>query len=229
MKLIAVYNVFDGEEFLERSIDSIRDHVDEIICVVQNKAYNGFKYNGGVSKVWEMLDAGKVDYMVGWEGTSEKAKRQRCIDVAIEHGATHFLGMDCNEVYDPSVFGIAKDIAMAHNGSYCSIKTYFKEDTLTVGLDNYYVPFIHKIDNNTRIGTKGYPVSVDPTRRINNTDIIEVPIIMHHYSWVRDDISIKVNTSASAQLIKRSGLLEDYQTAKEGSYIKHYDKILTRV
>lgn len=228
MKLIAVYNVFDGEEFLERSIDSIRDHVDMVICVVQNKAYNGFKYSGGVGKVYELLEAGKVDYMVGYEGTSEKEKRQKCIDVAVENGATHFIGMDCDELYNPNEFKIGKDIAMKHKGSYCKIKTYFKREDLTVGMDSYFVPFIHKVDKNTKIGQKGYPVIVDPTRTIVSDDIIELPIIMHHYSWVRNDISIKVKTSASAHIIERNGLLEDYEKAELGSYIRHYDKKLKR-
>lgn len=228
MKLIAVYNVFDGEEFLERSVDAIREHVDMIICVVQNKAYNGFKYNGGIAKVYELLEAGKVDYMIGWEGNIQLEKRQRCLDVALEHGATHFIGMDCDEVYNSNEFKIGKDIAMKHNGSYCRIKTYFKREDLTIGMDNYFVPFIHKVEKGIKTGGKGYPVLVDPRRAIVNTDVIELPIIMHHYSWVRDDISIKVNSHDSAHIIKQNGLLEDYEKAELGSYIRHYDKKLKR-
>lgn len=229
MKLIAVYNVFDGEEFLERSIDSIRANVDMIICVVQNTAYNGFKYNGGVGKVWEMMEAGKVDYMIGWQGKSQLEKRQRCLDIAIEHGATHYLGMDCDEVYNKSEFAIAKNIALKHNGSYCKIKTYFKKENLTIGIDNYFVPFIHKVEKGMKTGGKGYPVIVDPRRAIVNDDIIEVPILMHHYSWVRNDINIKVSSHDSANIIKQNGLLEDYENAKEGSYIRHYDRKLKRI
>lgn len=227
MKLIAVYNVFDGEEFLQRSIDSIREHVDMVICVVQKEAYNGFKYRGGLSEVVRLLTIDKVDKMYAWEGNSQIEKRKYCLQVAKDNGATHFLGMDCDEIYDSTDFAKAKEFALNHKGTYCKIQTYFKEETLTIGIDNYYVPFIHAINEKSYMGAKDYPVLVDPRRAING-GAVEVDITMHHYSWVREDINIKVRSHDSAKLIKQNNLLQDYKAAKEGYYIAHYDKVLER-
>lgn len=227
MKLISVYNVFDGEEFLERSIRSIRDHVDEVYAVCQDKAYNGYKYSGGYDMVKHLSSIGLIDKVFHWEGTKQIEKRQFCLQVAKGNGATHFLGMDCDEIYDSLDFLVAKEKAMKLKGSYCKIKTYFKSEDLTIGLDNYYVPFIHKIDKNSYTGARDYPVLVDPRRAING-GAEEVDIIMHHYSWVRNDISIKHKSHDSVNLIDSSGLMQDYENAKEGYYIEHYKKTLQR-
>lgn len=227
MKLIAVYNVFDGEEFLERSIKSIRDHVDEVYAVVQRKAYNGFEYEGGYKEVNRLWNDNLIDKVFQWEGTEQIKKRQFCLDVAKENGATHFIGMDCDEIYDSLDFLKAKEQALKMKGSYCKIKTYFKSEDLTIGIDNYYVPFIHAIDKDSYTGSKDYPVVVDPRRAING-GAKEIDIIMHHYSWVRNDISIKHKSHDSKKVIDNSGLMEDYKNAEEGYYIRHYDKKLTR-
>lgn len=228
MKLIAVYNVFDGEEFLEESIRSIRDYVDEIYAVCQTKSYNGIQYEGGYNKSKELCEIGLINFGLVFNTDNQLTKRQYCLDLAKEHGATHFLGMDCDEIYKPKEFAKAKEFAKDKKGTYCKIQTYFKERDLTIGLDNYYVPFIHSIDKDSITGSKDYPVTVDPRRSING-GAVEAPITMHHYSWVRDNIELKVNSHNSKQLIINNGILEDYYNAKEGSYIKHYDKILTRV
>jgi hypothetical protein len=225
MKLIAVYNVFDGEEFLEESIKSIRYTVDEIYAVVQDKAYNGFEYNKGKVKANELKDSGWIDKVFEWSGNSQLNKRQTCLDVAKQNKATHFIGMDCDEIYDSIRFDecVKEVIDNDYSGSYCKIKTYFKNLDWTIGLDNYYVPFVHKIKPNSVTGSKDYPVTVDPRRGING-GAKEVDIIMHHYSWVRDDINIKINSHDSKKQIIESGLIEDYKNAQLGYFIKHYGK-----
>jgi len=225
MKLIAVYNVFDGEEFLEESIRNIRIAVDEIYAVVQDTAYNGFEYQKGKDKVNELKERGWIDKVFEWSGDSQLQKRQYCLDIAKENKATHFIGMDCDEVYDAMRFYacVNEVITKDYNGSYCKIQTYFKNHDWTIGLDNYFVPFVHKIHANSVTGSMDYPVKVDPRRGISG-GATEVDIIMHHYSWVRDDINIKINSHDSKKEILKSGLIEDYEKAELGYFIKHYGK-----
>ena len=68
------------------------------------------------------------------------------------------------------------------------------------------VPFIHKIQvGKMRMSPDiKYPVLADNTRRGNPTDNFhlfeEGDIVMHHYSWVRNNISEKLDNSTARHL-----------------------------
>ncbi|MFW8746205.1 hypothetical protein, partial [Mesorhizobium japonicum] len=80
---------------------------------------------------------------------------------------------DCDEYYEN--FGEAKQkfIDSGAKGSVCKILTYFKKPTLRLeNEDNYYVPFIHELNENTTVGNYGYPFYADPTRKINESNVV---------------------------------------------------------
>lgn len=241
MKLLAIYNVFDGEELLKGSLRQIRDHVDGIIAVVQSISNYGEMYEGGVNECRRLYKEKLIDHIhyyhpnIALGGTkNETNKRQIGLEYGKENGYDHFIHMDCDEYYDSEQFLEAKKIFMVNNfeGSVCNLQTYFKEPTLTLdGLDNYYVPFIHKLRKSTVTGVRGYPFYCDPTRTINAKKIkafSPTVIVMHHYSFVRNDINRKLNNSSARLLAKNKGVLEDYYSAKEGMYIAQYQKKLIR-
>jgi hypothetical protein len=235
MKLAAIYNVWDGAELLNGSIDQIAQHVDVIIIVYQTISNFGEQYNP--------LDDFKIIYpdktiLIYFEPQqncgfpNECLKRNIGIKKAIELNCTHFLHMDCDEYY--LNFGNAKQqfIDSGANGSVCKIITYFKKPIYRFETeDGYFVPFIHKLNSNTIAGAKHYPFYVDPTRKINEQNVIELDVVMQHYSWVRKDIYRKANNSSAKFNIEKGTMLLDYNNPNcgPGFYVTDYDKKLTLV
>jgi hypothetical protein len=233
MKLAAIYNLWDGEELLRGSVKCIEDHVDAIIIVYQSISNFGEVYCP-LSSLRDLEHCYFVKFAPeeGSGFANEKRKRNLGITVAKGLECTHFIAMDCDEYY-PN-FGAAKQLYIdsGKEGSVCKMMTYFKDPTLCFeNPDNYYVPFIHKLNPNTETGLPGYPFYVDPTRAINTTDVIELPILMHHFSWVRKDIKKKIRNSSAKNNIACSNLEADYfnPNVKEGYFVKDFGQKLMRV
>lgn len=238
MRLAAIYNVFDGEELLEGSIKQILPLIDVLIIVYQEVSNHGIcympdltnvlKYNPEVVKFTPNFDLNPTQ--------NEKAKRQLGVNVALQAGYTHFVHLDCDEYYDTVQFKNAKDVIerMGIEASALSMYTYFQKPTLRLKeLDNYYVPFIHKLGNKTKMGYPKYPYYVDPTRSVNTDNVYyfnpEV-CVMHHFSWVRKNIDRKIKNSSARKNIEKSNLLKDYNSnLTTGSYLKDYKQTLIEV
>jgi len=97
--------------------------------------------------------------------------------------------------------------------------------------EDYYVPFIHKLDEDTVAGHPYYQVYVDPTRRINCRNVVIMPQPMHHYSWVRKDIMRKArNSSANIndQLVNNKQIFEDYFSPDlgPGYFLRNWNRTL---
>jgi hypothetical protein len=247
MKLAAIYNVWDGEELLPGSIQRIIDHVDEIIIVYQSMSNYGEAHDPMprlIHQHMELFSSASIHAIHYVPNTSkggmfnEKSKRNIGIKSAQVKGCTHFLHIDCDEYYQD--FGRAKElfIASGAGGSVCPIYTYFKRPTLRFeNPDGYYVPFIHALNPDTEAGNPGiplggtYPFHVDPTRGINETNVVEIPEHMHHFSWVRKDIHRKCRNSSARKMIERGTMLQDYGSNEvgHGYYVKDYDQKLITV
>ena len=236
MKLAAIYNVFDGAELLVPSMSRIRGHVDMIIIVWQNISNFGEHYDPrGHINFNDFEEVIPVFYEPDLQfggGYNERTKRNLGISVARAHGATHFLHMDCDEFYED--FGKAKQMFETSGaaGSVCKMHTYFKHPTLRLeNPDNYHVPFIHKMRDDTIAGFVPYPFYCDPTRAINETDVIEISAMMHHFSWCRKDFGLKARNSTARKNIAKTTLLQDVMdpAVKDGTYLPHYSQMLIRV
>lgn len=202
MKLAAIYNTWDADELLPYSIAQIKPHVDVIIIVYQHVSNFGESYRPtlperGTINVQYHPDLTK-------SGTfNETRKRNLGLEVARAELCTHFISMDCDEIYDGLVFKEWKNKVEQYDSSACKMLTYYKHPNIRLSpLEDYYVPFISRIYPDTRLGVQGYPVRVDPTRSVStskNFYVIDEPI-MNHYSWVRADIGRKLrNSSASGR------------------------------
>lgn len=242
MKLVAIYNVFDGEEFLEASIKQIRRHCDTVMAVVQRTSNLGYQYEGGLRTCLLLKSKGLIDTIAEYKPDlsvpaiqNELTKRQLSVDLAKKIGFTHFLLIDCDEFYRSDQFARCKQ-AVEENGwiaTVSPIQSYFKTPTLTIGLDSYFVPFIHQLSPDTCLHNVHYPYKVDPTRSVRllegSTVFCFIPddLTMHHYTWVRHDIFRKVNNSSCRDYIfNQSGLLKDYQSATVGYHVSHFKKTL---
>jgi hypothetical protein len=231
MKLAAIYNVWDGEEHLDNSYKSIKDYCDIVIAVVQIKSNHGEIYNGGLKEVQRL----GIDYIM-YEGVNnyspmrnETAKRNIGIRKAFDLGATHYVLMDCDEVYPD--FAKGKEMAAKHDATVCKMVTYFGNETLIYDRpEGYYVPFINRIEVDgimQKVGNFDNGYLCDPTRK-PPLKAVELPIFMHHYSYVRNDIGRKLRNSSAFVNLKEKipNLVQQVNNAHAGMYVDFVDRYL---
>lgn len=246
MKLAAIYNVFDGVELLKGSMNCLKDHVDHFILVVQSVSNYGEPFDG-----FEKLDfsefqtSEKLVVIVRYEPElharnagmeNETRKRNIGIDMARELECTHFMHVDCDEYYKNFEMMKQEFISSGCDGSVCQMMTYFARPTFRLELpDNYFVPFIHELKPHTYSGFVPYKYYVDPTRRIHGVEKIHhMSHMMHHFSYVRNDISLKIRNSSARDNILKSNLLEQYWSKElhenpEGFFIDGFHQKITVV
>jgi hypothetical protein len=232
MKLAAIYNLWDGEEFLRASMKTVNA---DVYLIVYQTISNFGEYHDPVPNIdLNGFNAVMVKYTPHRFGgfRNEIAKRNLGLETARELGCTHFLHLDTDELYKN--FDEARNlyVASGKEGSAVKIFTYFKLPTFRFETeDGYYVPFIHKLHTHTLAGNNDYPFYCDPTRKINCSDVELLPVHMHHFSWVRRDINRKARNSSAKSNIERGTMLQSYNDpcVGPGYYVKDYDKKLIEV
>lgn len=171
---------------------------------------------------------------------NELLKRNAGLAAVKQLGFSHFIMMDADEFYEPSEFKLAKTSIELNNyaGSVCMVKTYFKSPGLTIGYDHTLVPFIHKVTSRLeyKLGYANYPYTyyeskqarIDPTRRLNIYKGVELfATTMHHYSYVRQNMALKLENSSANFAGNRSDVvLEDLRNARPGYHCKSYNRTL---
>ena len=225
----AIYNVFDGEEHLEKSIKLIRNDCEWVIAMVQVTSNHGNKYRGGLDEVVRLHDEGLIDdyqiykpNLAKAPGENETIKRNRGLNIARFLGASHYIMIDCDEYWD----GLPKEVNCAHR-----MYTYFKEPTLMLDPpEAYYVPGLISLTPESRVGSFMCGFYCDPTRK-PNIKLNEGRQWMHHFSYVRKNMTRKIENSSAKVHIDRKKwmLLEDLAAAKDGYYSKFYQKRLKLV
>ncbi len=221
MKLGISYNLFDGEELLEASINSVRDEVFHISVVYQTKSYYGdnaspellsflnrLKRQGLIDEIY-LFD---VDFAKPAKHYYERQKRDIGLKIAKKSGCSHYLSMDVDEFYDKNQLRNAKNYILKNRieNSAVSVVEYLKKPEYKllngytfepVSPYNFYVPFIMKIKKffPQKHNCKWYPCLVDPSRALNNNDKFYLfpiqDVVMHHMSTVRADLHKKYANS----------------------------------
>lgn len=240
MRLCLIYCVWDGLEILKHSYRNMAPLADSTIIVWSRLSNNC--QNVGDFDPWDYREPNTI--FVNHEPspaktkqTNERDKRNAGLQEAKRHGFTHFLMLDADEIYDPEEFNREKERIEKKdlNGLVCGLKVYFKRPDLTIGSDPATrVPFIHKLTPSIHhCLNKRYPFAyderggarIDQTRQLNiNRGVEWSDITMHHYSHVRNDIRVKIENSSAN--LGRSSLLEDWLNAKEGYFVKMYQRTL---
>lgn len=236
-KLCAIYNVFDSVELLNGSMNCLKKDVDLFIIVWQDVSNFGEKYD--CTKDFQLPNFGckiifsKYEPQINKGGAwNEIQKRNIGLEIAKENNCTHFLHLDCDEYYENFSEAKKQFIDSGAKGSVCKILTYFKKPTLRLeNEDNYYVPFIHELKPDTIAGNTEYPFYVDPTRKINESNVVLLHVYMHHFSWIRKDIERKVRNSSAKANIEKSDLIKDYYSdeTKACYFLKDYGQKLIEV
>lgn len=238
VKLAAIYNVWNDWDLLYHSTENIRPLVDGIIIIASEKSNYG-----EISPIpyWSRDKVFIREPQLHHPMNCETDKRNYGLNIARQEGYTHFIMLDCDELYNPVDFLREKqrfidnpDLA----GLVCATQVYFKSPTLTIGLDTTLVPFIHKItptlkhEFNRRFpfAWEGHNIRIDPTRSLNIDSGVEwSEIVMHHFSYIRSDLKKKIRNSTARANIEKSTLIEDYKNAKAGGYCEFYKKTLHSV
>lgn len=226
MNLGVSYNIFDGGELLEFSINSIRSNVDFISVVYQDVSNLGNSKPSIHNLLLDLKSRGLVDEIIKYVPNlvikghgNEVAKRNIGLESCIRFGCDHFMSMDCDEFYKNDELKFAKDsiILNGHETTACQMQTYyFSPEYAITPPETYYVPLISKIDDR-RFGLSvrwPSPISADPTRRLDPKKLFafgRVMIEMHHMSYVRKDIRAKLNnSSANPNFINKVEALSSY-------------------
>jgi len=210
-KLAAIYNVFDSEELLQESIDNIRSHVDLIIVIYQKISNFGINHLIDIEQYLKTIKGIDIIQLYDTDMSippwkNELAKRVSGCRIALLNECTHFLHVDCDEMYDQKKFKDAKTIIYENNcdSSACSIVDYYKFKYVKIDEEKLsYVPFIHKLTKgSTQFGLDlTYPVIVDKTRITNPTNSFYLfnkdELVMNHYSWIRKDVRSKLLNSTA--------------------------------
>lgn len=227
MKLGAAYNIFDGIELLSASINSIRDNTDFICCVYQRISNSGnkiceTKLTTTLNETSKFVDVWH-EYLPnlsisGYQ--NEVIKRNIGCTICQEHGCTHVLTMDVDEFYINEEIRKAKEIIEAENldTTVCMMIEYYKTNSHSISVNDYFnVPFIYKLTNRKYDFDIQFPYNVDPTRRMQANKIklfTRNELQMHHMTWIRDDIRLKLCNSSGS--IRRWGSIENID--KIGKY-----------
>lgn len=238
MKLVAIFNIWkDTECIYPYMIENIRPVVDGIIVVWSERS------NRGQMVPYELPEdciLVKCEPQYRIPNHNELAKRNAGLEAAKKEGFTHFIMMDGDEGYIQSEFTEQKKLIedLGIIGTVCRVKTYFKSPTLTIGMDRTLVPFIHKLTPRLKyvMNDSHYPYAydhdadpqIDCTRRLNiTTGVKKLDIVMHHFSYVRKDMPLKLgNSSANFKNSRSEIVYEDLKNAKPGYFLKGYQKTL---
>ena len=225
MKLGVSYNIFDGEELLENSIKSIRKNVDYISVVYQEVSNFGNPCNDNLVPLLNRLkNEGLVDEIFKYRPQTQRGGHfneinKRNIGLSLSEGVkcTHHMAMDSDEFYTDEQFKFLKKemIEGDYDSSCCQMVTYYREPKYRLDpKEDYYVSLIYKIQNGKQyVMGLPFPTLVDPTRRMEAGKckiFSREEMEMHHMSYVRKDLKVKLTNSSASPNFKNIEKLCDY-------------------
>jgi hypothetical protein len=225
MVLGVSYNVFDGIELLTKSIKSIRSSVDYISVIYQNTSNFGNEISENNLDLFLKLKKDKLidDYLEYKPNIklqphqNEVNKRNYGLAMSEANGCTHHMSMDTDEFYDEVEFNNVKKIIIEgdYDSSACQMMTYYKSGDFALSpSEEYFVPFIVKLGIDVRYDMNNqFPVLVDSTRKVNGKKCLLLDrqtIQMHHMSYVRNNLYLKLNNSSARCNFKDIDYIVDY-------------------
>lgn len=240
IRLVSIINAWsDTVELLPFCIDNHLQFSDAVIVVVSAMSNHGNtdsvmadfirNYPLNARVLFEHFEP----FLKYIPRVNEAAKRNFGIQRAIEnpYKFTHYLMADADEFYIPEDVQKEKKRLSCVNGLVCRTRVYIKTPKLWTE-DHTLVPFIQRLHTTSVVGNfKYFPFAydesgaahIDPTRRPNFTNGIEMSdIICHHFSYVRKNIDLKINNSSANLRRSVKIIYEELHDAKPGYVSKLY-------
>ena len=242
MKLALLYTFWTGDdtEMLMRSIRHHNPFVDEIIVCCQTTSNKGefnltnsylIDYNNQQSLGFNLIEF-EPNLLLNTK-ENERIKNNLMIQEAKKRESTHFIMSAADHFYSPHMMWHSKKLIQNNeiDAIITKMRTYYKhENWILSPLEDYYMPFIHKMYPNTEISKDvRYPFLVDPSVKVNTSENIyvmnESEGIMDHYSMVRKDIKKKFRNAAASirwtpDQVER--FVNEYDNAKLGNKIEYF-------
>lgn len=242
---------FEGSELIKSITKEIRNHVDYIVVCLQNKSYHGEPISQfDINEIEMCKNAGLVDDIIWYEPDLsylnnesfdpkiprllETEKRNMMIQHLEDMGCSHDIIIDSDEFYIEHEFENAKKIFNDNpdmHVSYCQYINFYR-DTRHYMMWPWesYVPFIADIKYRFVYEKGTFNKPSDPTRRyyIPDNDVCTVfhtynwnILHMNHLSWIRLDISKKINAWSSKKYFDnipnlKNLILERYYNYRDG-------------
>ena len=203
IKIGVVYNTFYGLELIEKSISSIKDCADYIVIVHQKKGFNGNPEPEINKYILSYLKENKlVDDIVYYEVDDRNVqqgvlnKRNIGLDYCRKNGCMFIMPMDCDEQYNSNEVIIEINNMYENNIDtlYSPIYSYYYDEHHYFK-DTYFVPSVFKI-NDRKFERIKSSVLVDPVRKMQERNYKISDMYMHHYSYLKNSYSNKMNNSA---------------------------------
>lgn len=242
MRLTSIINAWsDTIELLPFCIENHLKFCDGVIVVWSVNSNHWQKderiFDFVVSHDYQNVLFWQAEPISGTPLMNETRKRNEGINVARNGGYTHFILADADEFYEAELMIEEKKRFdnPALNGLVHKLKVYIGKPTLWCE-DHTLVCGIHKLERNTYCGNfKEYPYAydaagkahIDPSRRLNFLNgIEESKAYMHHFSYVRKDINLKIENSSANLKRSRHVIYEELVNAKPGYISKLYHQPL---
>jgi hypothetical protein len=226
MKIAFCYTAYNGMELLDKSIEQIHDIVDDVIICYQTVSNKG-QPNNQIEKDLIRLKNKYLLHLVEFTPNlnlntkiNELNKHNLMLETAKKLKATHFIVSATDHYYIKEELKQAIIKSMDYDLTLTKMYTYYKHSTWQINpIEDYYMPLVMKIYDNTIFQKYGiqYPVLVDPSVKVNTCKwyyvFNESEIMMHHYSFVRNDIINKLVNAASLSMHKvlSEGYIDEYE------------------
>lgn len=243
MRLASIINVWaDCVCLLPFCIKNHLQFCDGVIVIWSQTSNHGVKNDAVLEYILANGHDSRVDFVQlepikrSKPLENETRRRNHGVGLAREKGFTHFILADADEFYHPKdVEDEKKRFENANlNGLVCGMFVFVKSPLLWA--DTYTrVAFIQKITKDVSVGRfKEFPFAyegkqafIDPSRRISHRKGIEFSeIMMHHYSYLRRNIDLKINNSSANLRRSRQVIYDELRDARPGYVSKLYHQEL---
>ena len=213
-KIGVSYSVWDGEELLEASINSIRICVDYVNVVWQKESWFGEPCSEMLEELlMDLKEKGLINELILFEpnlrtasNANETKKRNIGLTAAKKANCTHFMTLDTDEFFRSDEFELAKQFILKHDitHSACNQLMYLTPTCRMSDPAGFFAPFLYKITKDEKLVQgcyKNSPWLIDPTKQIpikkNSKICFMHNVAMHHYDKVRKDLPKKYRNSAA--------------------------------
>jgi len=242
MKLAMLYTTWTGDDMamLKDSIENHLPYVDGVLVFMDECSLN--------MEHWPFAEKHRIDFQLsnskvqlfrisenemqfGNTKECERFKHDKMIQEAKKQGFTHFILSAGDHFYNPEAFEIGKRHFSEFDTDVSLTKmiTYYRDKQTAVWpLEDYYMPFIHKMHPNTEISRNTtYLFRVDPSVKVNTSYRIHLfdEFYLHHYSMVRKNIKRKFRNAASSIRWTNDQIktfISEFENAKIGDKITYY-------
>lgn len=185
MKIVALYKIWRGKEFLIPSIKSIYNHVDKIVFVSSDLSWSGQLGNNTLEVVekWKSDSdhMGKID-IIKYNTTDQKKQ----YDTGFAHIRAKYPNcdlvqlIDSDEVWTEEAWSRSMSHIEDSDGIYawrCAMRTYIKSIRFTI-IGNEVNPVVFVKPDKGNVGVRSY--NVEPYRIMGD-------VLVHHFALVRKD------------------------------------------